>query len=81
MLDERVIRGEMNACIREVIETLPADYRTCIVLSDLEDLSDAEIAAVLGLSLQAAKIRLHRARARLRERLGGLVRFLPGRTK
>jgi RNA polymerase sigma-70 factor (ECF subfamily) len=68
-LDERVIRGEMNACIREVIETLPANYRTCIVLSDLEDLSDAEIAEVLGLSLQAAKIRLHRARARLRERL------------
>ncbi len=68
-LDERVIRGEMNACIREVIDTLPANYRTCIVLSDLEDLSDAEIAEVLGLSLQAAKIRLHRARARLRERL------------
>ena len=68
-LDERVIRGEMNACIREVIETLPANYRTCIVLSDLEDLSDAEIAEVLGLSLQAAKIRLHRGRARLRERL------------
>jgi RNA polymerase sigma-70 factor (ECF subfamily) len=68
-LDERVIRGEMNACIREVIETLPANYRTCIVLSELEDLSDAEIAEVLGLTLQAAKIRLHRARARLRERL------------
>lgn len=67
--DERVIRGEMNACIREVIETLPANYRTCIILSELEDLSDAEIAEVLGLSLQAAKIRLHRARARLRERL------------
>ena len=68
-LDERVIRGEMNACIRGVIDTLPANYRTCIVLSDLEDLSDAEIAEILGLSLQAAKIRLHRARARLRERL------------
>jgi RNA polymerase sigma-70 factor (ECF subfamily) len=68
-LDERVIREEMNACIREVIETLPANYKTCIILSDLEDLSDAEIAEVLGLSLQAAKIRLHRARARLRERL------------
>ena len=68
-LDERVIRGEMNACIRQVIETLPANYRTCIVLSDLEDLSDAEIAEVLGLSLQAAKVRLHRARARLRESL------------
>ena len=69
LLDERVIRGEMNACIREVIETLPATYRTCIVLSDLEDLSDAEIAEVLGLSLQVVKIRLHRARGRLREKL------------
>jgi RNA polymerase sigma-70 factor (ECF subfamily) len=68
-LDERVIREEMNACIREVIETLPANYKTCIILGDLEDLSDAEVAEVLGLSLQAAKIRLHRARAKLRERL------------
>jgi len=74
-LDERVIRGEMNACIREVIDTLPANYRTCIILSDLEELSDAEIAEILGLSLQAAKIRLHRARARLRERLAASCVF------
>jgi RNA polymerase sigma-70 factor (ECF subfamily) len=40
-----------------------------VVLSELEELPDREIAEVLGISLEAAKIRLHRARARLRQML------------
>ncbi|MEI7639596.1 MAG: sigma-70 family RNA polymerase sigma factor [Syntrophus sp. (in: bacteria)] len=67
--EQRVIRQEMNGCIREIIQTLPETYRSVIVLSELEGLSDAEIADILGLTLQAAKIRLHRARARLRKEL------------
>lgn len=68
-LEHRIIRQEMNGCIREVINTLPESYRTAIVLSELEGLPDSEIAEILGISLQAAKIRLHRARARLRQEL------------
>lgn len=67
--DERVIREEMNACIRSIIADLPESYRSVIILGDLEGFSDAEIADILGLSLQAAKIRIHRARKRLREEL------------
>jgi len=67
--EQRVIRQEMNGCIREIIQTLPETYRSVIVLSELEGLSDAEIADILGLTLQAAKIRLHRARAKLRQEL------------
>ncbi|MEI8173800.1 MAG: sigma-70 family RNA polymerase sigma factor [Deltaproteobacteria bacterium] len=67
--DQRVIREEMNGCVREIIKTLPDTYRSVIVLSELEGFKDAEIADILGLSLQAAKIRLHRARTRLREEL------------
>ncbi len=59
----------MNACIRNVIDQLPENYRTVIVLSELEGLSDQDMAEVLGLSLEAAKIRLHRARTRLKEDL------------
>jgi len=67
--EQRVIRKEMNGCIREIIETLPQTYRSVIILSELEGFKDAEIADILGLSLQAAKIRLHRARIRLKEEL------------
>ena len=68
-LEGRAIRDEMNACIREVINGLPENYRTVIILGDLEGFQDREIAEILGLSLRNAKIRLHRARAQLREAL------------
>jgi RNA polymerase sigma-70 factor (ECF subfamily) len=65
----RVIQYEMNACIREIIDRLPANYRAVILLSDLEGYQDKEIAEILGVSLRNTKIRLHRARASLREAL------------
>jgi RNA polymerase sigma-70 factor, ECF subfamily len=67
--EQRVIRQEMNGCIREIINTLPADYRLAIVLSELEGLKDSEISEVLGVSLQTAKIRLHRGRLLLKKEL------------
>jgi RNA polymerase sigma-70 factor (ECF subfamily) len=67
--EQKMIRREMNGCIREVIDTLPDPYRTVIVLSEIEGLKDSEIAKIIGLSLQATKIRLHRARAKLKEAL------------
>jgi RNA polymerase sigma-70 factor, ECF subfamily len=68
-LEGRVIRDEMNACIREVVNGLPATYRTVMILGDLEGFQDKEIAEILGLSLRNAKIRLHRARVQLRKAL------------
>ncbi len=67
--EQRVIRQEMNECIREIISTLPEAYRIVIVLGELEGLNDSEIADILGLTLPATKIRLHRARARLKKEL------------
>ena len=67
--EETVIREEMNACIREFIERLPDSYWTVMVLSDLEGFKNDEIAAILGVSLDTVKIRLHRARERLRREL------------
>jgi RNA polymerase sigma-70 factor (ECF subfamily) len=64
------IREEMNACIREFIERLPQNQRAVLVLSELEGFTNAEIAAILGVSLESVKIRLHRARARLRQAMG-----------
>jgi len=66
---ERLVIDEMNTCIREEIDSLPGDYRAAILLHDLEGLTAAETAEISGCSLATAKIRIHRARARLRQAL------------
>ena len=67
--DKKVIRNEMSECVREFVDRLPSDYRTIIVLNELEGLTNKEIAEVLEISIDTAKIRLHRARKRLKESL------------
>jgi RNA polymerase sigma-70 factor, ECF subfamily len=67
--EQKVIRKEMNGCIRAIVDTLPPNYRSVIVLSEMEGLKDAEIAEVLGINLQTAKMRLHRGRAMLKKEL------------
>lgn len=68
-VDQRLVVDEMNACVRQVIDGLPEDYRAAMVLHDLEGLSAAETAEICGCSLATAKIRIHRARLRLKEAL------------
>jgi RNA polymerase sigma-70 factor (ECF subfamily) len=63
--DENIWTGESA----DSINKLPEAYQSVIVLSELEDLSDREIADILGLTLQAMKIRLHRARVMLKKEL------------
>jgi RNA polymerase sigma-70 factor (ECF subfamily) len=53
----------------EALSDLPDELRLVVVLRDVYDLSHREIAKELGISQAAAKVRLHRARRRLRERL------------
>ena len=61
-----VERSEMSECVQTYLETLPDDYRTVIFLHDVYELSNPEIAELLDCSVATAKIRLHRARVRLR---------------
>jgi RNA polymerase sigma-70 factor (ECF subfamily) len=65
--EREAIRKEMNACIREFVDKLPENYRTVIILSELKDLKNQDIADILGISLDTVKIRLHRARVKLKE--------------
>ena len=69
MPDRQLIRKEMSDCIREIVESLPENYRTVLILSEFEELADCQIAEVLDISLETVKIRLHRARAKLRKEL------------
>jgi RNA polymerase sigma-70 factor, ECF subfamily len=67
--DQRLVIDEMNACVRQVIDSLPEDYRAALVLHDLEGLTAAQTAEICGCSVPTAKIRIHRARVRLKEAL------------
>ncbi len=67
--DHMLVRQEMTRCIRQVVEELSEHDREVIVLSEFEGLTNAEIANILGVTLGTVKIRLHRARRRLRKTL------------
>ncbi|MFZ4574123.1 MAG: sigma-70 family RNA polymerase sigma factor [Phycisphaerales bacterium] len=60
---------ETIALVRSSVEQLPDDFRTVLVLRDIEGLSTADVAAALELSEAAVKTRLHRARLALRSLL------------
>ncbi|MCL6465444.1 MAG: sigma-70 family RNA polymerase sigma factor [candidate division WOR-3 bacterium] len=55
--------------LQEAIDRLPAEYRTVVVMRDLQGLSNEEVSKTLGLSVPAVKSRLHRGRMALREQL------------
>jgi RNA polymerase sigma-70 factor (ECF subfamily) len=73
--EQRFVIDEMNSCVREVVDSLPADYRSALVLHDLEGQTAAQVAEITGCSLATAKIRIHRARRRLKEALDRECRF------
>jgi RNA polymerase sigma-70 factor (ECF subfamily) len=68
-LENQVIHKEMNDCIRGIVESLPENYRIVVVLSELEGMSDKEIAGILEVNLPVVKVRLYRGKARLKKEL------------
>lgn len=67
-------RAQRKQIVHEAIDRLPPDYRTIVILRDIEELSTAEAAAILGVTEGAARVRLHRARNALRSILDAYVR-------
>lgn len=65
-VDQALARGETCAAVRRAIDELPASYRAVVLLRDIEGWSTEETAASLGVTPNAVKIRLHRARLALR---------------
>lgn len=55
--------------LREAVQRLPPDYRLILVLHDMEELSDTDIAEITGLRLGTIRVRLHRARLFVRKEL------------
>lgn len=65
-VEETARRREMSECVQRFVLDLPEILRTPLILHDLQGLKNREIAQVLGCSIEAAKMRLHRARARMK---------------
>ncbi|SRR6266536_1514094 len=62
-------RGEMSACVDGHLASLPDDHRVALLLHDGHGLTNPQIAALLQCSVATVKIRIHRARTRLRAAL------------
>ena len=64
--ERRLDDTEISADVQNALDDLPPNLRAVVVLSDVFDLAHAEIAKQLGISATAVKVRLHRARKRMR---------------
>lgn len=67
--EAQAARRRLRHILEDAIDALPESMRTVMVLRDIEELSGPETAEVLELSDEAVRVRLHRARRLLRERL------------
>jgi RNA polymerase sigma-70 factor, ECF subfamily len=76
-LDERLAAApDLEPGLRDrlvqALSDLPVEYRAAVVLRDVEGLTNAEVAEALGISVAAAKSRIHRGRMQIRDALAGL---------
>lgn len=67
--DETAANRELGAVLDDALAQLDPGHREVLILRDVEGLTAPEVAEVLGVSTDAVKSRLHRARAELRARL------------
>jgi RNA polymerase sigma-70 factor (ECF subfamily) len=72
--EQQVAASEVSAALQTAIEALDPAQREVLVLRDVEGLSAPEVAKMLGLSVEAVKSRLHRARLAVRQQLAPLLR-------
>jgi RNA polymerase sigma-70 factor (ECF subfamily) len=75
--EEQFAAAELEHAIQHCLNALPADFRTVVVLADLQGLDYAEIAAAVHTPLGTIKSRLARARLRLRACLQDFGELLP----
>src|SRR4029434_3958807 len=67
-IDEPALLSGLQTIIGEAIEARPADYRTALVLHDVEGVSRPDIADALDVDVAAVKARVHRARLFVQQR-------------
>ena len=73
-LDSVLETSETRALVRKCVEQLPPSHRIVLLLRDIEGLDTEQVAALLGVTTNAVKIRLHRARQALKSLIEGATR-------
>jgi RNA polymerase sigma-70 factor (ECF subfamily) len=67
--EEQTSNAELGRILEETLLSLPEQYRTVVMLRDVEEMTTAETAEVLGLTEDNVKVRLHRGRAIMRDNI------------
>ncbi len=75
--EQKFEAAELEHAIQHCLEALPADFRTAVVLADIQGMDYSEVAQAARVPLGTIKSRLARARLRLRECLQGFWELLP----
>jgi RNA polymerase sigma-70 factor (ECF subfamily) len=65
-VQKKLEQGEMSQCVQDKLSLLPETQRSVIIFADIMDFTHQEIADILGLTVQNVKVRLHRARKKLK---------------
>ena len=68
-VDDNAVNGELRDVLEKAIAELPDDYKTALVMHDVEGMPNPDIAETLGISLPAVKSRVHRSRLFVRKKL------------
>ncbi|MES9858779.1 MAG: RNA polymerase sigma factor [Sedimenticola sp.] len=69
LLEDEIDTDRMSECISEFIIRLPHNYSSILVLKEFEGLSLKEISGIFDITVSTVKVRLYRARARLKDEL------------
>lgn len=72
-VDDNAVNGELRGALEKAIAELPPDYRTALVMHDVEGMPNPDIAETLGISLPAVKSRVHRSRLFVRKKLSSYL--------
>ncbi len=75
-VEDPAVQTDLRVALTSAIDKLPTDYRTALLLRDVEGLSHLQMAEVLSLSVSTVKSRVHRARLFLRKQLGDTMTTL-----
>jgi RNA polymerase sigma-70 factor, ECF subfamily len=65
-VQKKLEQGQMSRCVQDQMNLLLESQRSVLIFADVMDFSQQEIADILGISVDAVKVRLHRARKRLK---------------
>jgi RNA polymerase sigma-70 factor (ECF subfamily) len=66
LFQKKLEQHQMGECVQDKVRLLPQSYQTVLVLFDLMEFSHQEIAEILEISIENVKVRLHRARKKLK---------------